>query len=83
LGLKDFNADQHRKYKLLMGKYRIVYLIGYDAVVLIEKGKIYTTDPDKYKLYQLQIKDPSAFDEIIKEFNVEQVTELKTLFETQ
>lgn len=83
LGLKDFNSEQHRKYKLTLGKYRIVYIIGYDGVIVIERGKIYTNNPDKYRLYQLQIpglREPSPFDQIIQEFEIEEVADLKTLF---
>lgn len=83
LGLKDFNSEQHRKYKLLLGKYRIVYIIGYDAVIVIEQGKIYTSDPDKYRFYQEQIpvmKDPSPFDKVIREFGIEEVVDLKLIF---
>jgi hypothetical protein len=84
LGLKDFNPSQHRKYKLTLDKFRIVYIIGYDGIIVIERGKIYTNNPDKYKLYQLQIpdmKEPSPFDQIIQEFEIEEVDDLKTLLE--
>ena len=85
LALKDFNSQQHRKYKLALEKYRIVYLIGYDGVIVTERGKIYTNNPDKYRLYQLQIpdmKDPSPFDQIIQDFEIEEVQDLKTLLGT-
>jgi len=79
LSLKDFNEDQHRKYVLTLDKYRIVYLIGYDCVINMEKGDIYTTDVDKYQIYQL--KTPiSKFDELIKNFYIVEVEDLSTLF---
>ena len=83
LSLKDFNEDQHRKYLLTLEKYRIVYLIGYDCVINIEKKEIYTIDKNKYETYQITIplmKDPSKFDELIQEFNIVEVRDLSTLF---
>jgi len=82
LGLKDFNEDQYKKYILALNKYRIIYIIGYDCVINIEKSIIYTTDVLKYILYQ-QGECKSKFDRIIKEYNVVKVEDLSTLFGKQ
>lgn len=83
LSLKDFNEDQHRKYILTLEKFRIIYLIGYECVINIEKKEIYTTDKNKYETYQIMIptmKNPSKFDELIQKFKVIEVSDLSTLF---
>ena len=83
LGLKDFNEEQHKKYLLALQKYRIIYLIGYDSVIWMDKNIIYTTNIEKYKLYQCQIlimKSPSNFDLLIKDFNIIEVKKLNTIF---
>jgi hypothetical protein len=83
LGLKDFNPDQHKKYRLTLEKYRIIYLISYDCVINMEKKEIYTLQGAKYELYQMKIptlKDPSDFDELIKDFNVIEIDDLESLF---
>jgi hypothetical protein len=82
LGLKDFNEEQYKKYILALNKYRIIYIIGYDCVINIEKSIIYTTDVLKYILYQ-QGECKSKFDRIIKEYNVVKVEDLSTLFGKQ
>ena len=83
LALKDFNKEQHRKYILTLDKFRIIYLIDYDAVIDIEKKTIYSSDNCKYRTYKCQIplmKKPSEFDLLIQEFAVVEVEDLKTLF---
>lgn len=84
LGMKDFVHDQYVKYKAMMGaRYRVIYLIGYDAVIDMEKMQIYTTQPDYYILYRDGIpymKTPSYLDELIQEFSVTYVPVLDTLF---
>ena len=42
LGLKDFNEVQHEKYKITLGEYRIIYLIGRDVVIDIHNRKVYS-----------------------------------------
>lgn len=83
LGLKDFNLSQYKKYKLALEKYRIIYLIGRDGVINIEKRVIYTSDVNKYMIYQFGIlssKHNSKFDEVIKNFEIIHVEDLSTLF---
>ena len=83
LGLKDFCEDQHKKYKLSLDKYRIVYLIGYDGVIQMETGKIYTTNPDKYEMYVSAICDmkaPSYLDKLIEDFDIVTIAGISTLF---
>jgi hypothetical protein len=83
LGLKDFCAEQHLKYKLVLKKYRIIYLISKDCVIEIEKGQIYTTNKKKYEKYITLIptlKNPSYLDEIIKDFSLVEIKDISTLF---
>lgn len=83
LNLENFNEEQHRKYKLILDKYRIVYLIGKDCVVNIEDKAIYTNDEMKYSIYQSRIptmKKASKFDKLIKDFSIQCVEDLTTLF---
>lgn len=83
LHLKDFNEDQHKKYLLTLGTYRIIYLIDRDCVINIQRKRIYTTDPDKYNLYILQIPlrtDISKFDEMIVDYTIKKVDTLSSLF---
>lgn len=83
LGLKDFNEEQHKKYLVTLNKYRIIYLIGNDCVIDMEKQIIYTTNKEKYIVYIGQIPlmtEPSKFDELIVEYNIEEVEDLKILF---
>lgn len=83
LGLRDFNLEQFKKYIIALKEYRIIYLIGYDCVINIEKQIIYTTDVDKYKSYQLDIptlKNKSKFDEVIETFEIIELKNIEDLF---
>lgn len=83
LNITDFNDDQHVKYKLVLSKYRIVYLIGRDAVIWLEKGCIITTDPDKYHQYIYKIgtlHKTTYLDELITDFDVVEVDDIKSVF---
>lgn len=83
LGLKDFCEEQHLKYKLILKKYRIIYLISKDCVIDIEKEKIYTTNNNKYETYTMlisTIKNPSYLDTIISDFSIIEITDLSSLF---
>jgi hypothetical protein len=83
LALKDFNEEQHKKYVLTLEKYRIIYLIGYDCVISMERKSIYTSNIDKYKKYQIKIPSMvycSSFDELIKNFDIVEIDDLSTLF---
>ena len=79
LGIKDWNEKQHRKYMLTLNKYRIIYLIGYDCIINMEKGEIYTLEKDKYEKYLLSIPDmkkSSKFDNFIEKFKIIQIDHL-------
>ena len=83
LGLKDFDEAQHTKYKIVLKEYRIIYLISRDCVIEMEKNCIYTTNPDKYQLYLVNIptmKNTSYLDELIQEFDIVEIEDLSTLF---
>jgi hypothetical protein len=83
--LKDFNEDQHQKYKITLNKYRIIYLISKNCVIDIEKTKIYTTDIDYYTNYiqkLLFIDNQTYLDKIIVDFEVIFVEDLTSLFGT-
>ena len=85
LGLKDFCDDQHRKYKLALEKYRIIYLIAKDCVIDMEQKKIFTTDPGKYDTYLIstpELKKPSYLDILMLEqdFSVVDVKNVDVLF---
>ena len=85
LGLKDFCDDQHKKYKLALEKYRIIYLIAKDCVVDMEQKKIFTTVPDVYSTYLIAIpglKKPSYLDILMSEehFTVVTVKKIASLF---
>ena len=85
LGLKDFNMEQYVKYKKALEKYKIVYLIGKDAVIVMEDQVIYTSDVDKYTTYQYGIissKYTGKFDEEIRDYTIVQMEDLSTLFST-
>ena len=83
MGLKDFCEEQHIKYKLILEKYRIIYLISQDCVIDIGKQILYTTMIEKYKNYLLSIptmKNPNWFYSLIQEFKIIEMTDLTTLF---
>jgi hypothetical protein len=83
LGLKDFDEAQHTKYKKSLQEFRIIYLISRDCVIDMEKKILYTTNRDKYLIYQLkipEIKNPSYLDEMIKIFEILEIEDLSTLF---
>ena len=83
LGLKDFNEDQHTKYKLALQKYRIIYLIDRDCVIYMEKKCLYTTNTDKYNIYIQSIpimKDPSYLDILIQDFIIVEIQDISCLF---
>lgn len=85
LGLKDFSNEQHRKYKLALEKYRIIYLIAKDCVVDMEQKKIFTTNPEEYTVYLSSIpglKKPSYLDLLMiqEDFSVTGIEEVARLF---
>jgi hypothetical protein len=83
LSLKDFNEEQHTKYRLTLNKYRIIYLISRDCVINMERRKIYTTNSNYYSSYIRQIvlmKESSYLDKLILEFDVVIIENLYDLF---
>jgi hypothetical protein len=83
LGVKDFDEQQHHKYRVALEEFRIIYLIGRDAVIDIEKERVYTSDPEKYGVYMSRIpamKTANYLDHIITEFELVSVQDLSTLF---
>ena len=80
LNLKDFNEKQFNKYQVTLDKYNIVFLIGRDCVIDIDMETIYTTNIKEYILYQCNIPllaNPSKFDDIIFDFDVHEVEDIK------
>ena len=84
LGLKDFCEDQHKKYKLVLEKYRIIYLIGKDCVIDMERKKIFTNNLNKYEKYFTSVSKPSYLDLLItdQKFETVIVEDLTVLFGT-
>ena len=84
LSLKDFNEEQHYKYKIILEKYRIIYLIDKDCIIWLDNKIIYTTDYDKYDDYIFNLKFSnkisSYLDDIIREFKIIKVNDLSILF---
>lgn len=86
LGLKDFDEEQHRKYKISLNHYRIIYLISTNCVIDMESKIIYTTDHPTYKLYIDNIpcmKVSSYLDKMITGFEIIEMIELSSLFGTK
>lgn len=82
LNIKDFSEDQYNKYLLTLNKYKILYLIDRDCVINIDLKTVYTTDPLKYMLYQSKIpllKNPSKFDELLADFEVKGLEDIKNI----
>lgn len=87
LGLKDFNDEQHRKYKLALKSYRVIYLIDRDCVIHMENRKIYSTNTEKYELYLHYIpmkKKMSYLDKIMisEKYELVHVESVESLFGT-
>lgn len=83
LSLNDFNEDQHKKYKLTLDKYRIIYLIANDCVIEMEYSTIYTTDPDKYTEYMMKLDtkvNKTYLDKLITGFTIVEIEDLSTIF---
>ena len=79
LGLKDFDDTQYIKYKKALKDYRIVYLVDYDSVVVMEKETIYCLEPDKYIKYLVSLTKKTKktkFDEILINFNIEKINNI-------
>lgn len=79
LGIKDFNEEQYRRYKLALRDYNIIYLISNDCVINTLTKEIFTTNPDKYKEYISKInlsKKTSYMDRLIIAFTLTESTDL-------
>jgi hypothetical protein len=77
LSLKDFNTEQYDKYILTLNKYKIIYLIGRDAIINLENKVILTLNFEKYMLYLAKIpimSKPSYFDTMIEKFELKEIT---------
>lgn len=82
LGIKDFNESQHNKYKLILDKYKIIYIIDKDCIIDINNKTIYTSNYDKYSEYQdkiLFMKNPNYLDEIIYDFEILQENNIENI----
>lgn len=69
LSLKDFNADQYKKYLLALSNYNILYLVGYDCLINIKERCMYTTDYEHYQKQILKTTNQSYSDFDILERN--------------
>lgn len=79
LGIKDWNEKQHKKYMLTLNKYKIIYLIGYDCIIDIEKKEIYALSLEIYEKYLNRIplmKNPNKFDKFIEHFKIIKIEKL-------
>jgi len=80
LGLKDFNSEQYRKYLLALEEYKIIYLIGRDAVIDLSSRVIFTTNVTKYVGYIVHIpelREKSYLDAMIETFDIIDVQNLQ------
>jgi len=79
LGLKDFNESQFIKYKTALVCYKMIYLISEDCIINIEKGKIFTLDPEKYKRKINKILEKGTqnnFENLLVLFKIEKIENL-------
>lgn len=82
IGLKDFNEEQYIKYISVLNKYKIIYLIAQDCVIDIDKMIIYTTNLDKYLLYQIDITficKSTKFDDIIENCEIIEIENIESV----
>jgi len=80
LGLKDFDQAQYEKYKLTLGVYSIVYLIGNDCIVDISRKTVFTTNPEAYTKNLVALtkaKGCIEFGQLIRPFDVKKVEKLE------
>lgn len=80
ISLKDYNETQHKKYLLILEKYNIIYLIDTNCIINMNKKIIYTTNITEYLLYICNlplIPKLSKLDEIIKNFEIIEINDLK------
>ena len=80
LGFKDFNEKQYTKYKLILNKFRIVYLIAESTIIDLNNKVIYTTDYGFVIEHQVNIplNDKATYlDEAIFDFDIEPVSSVE------
>jgi hypothetical protein len=73
LAIKDFNEAQHNKYKIVLNKFKIIYLIDKDCIIDINNQVIYTNNLEKYSEYQDNLffkKTPNYLDILIMDFQI-------------
>jgi hypothetical protein len=85
LGLKDFNVEQHNKYMMTekLPYVSLIYLIGRDCIINIKEKTIYTTKPDEYSTYLVNVplmKNASQFDKLIQTFSVKGLENVEDYF---
>lgn len=77
LSLKDFSEEQYRRYLVVLKMYNIIYIIGYDCVIDMNKKIIYTTDVDKYKIQLMCFDDTVKIQELIKNFKIVKIDKIE------
>jgi hypothetical protein len=82
LGLKDFSEEQYIKYRVALDKYRIIYLIGKNAIIDTRERVIYTTDPCMYNTYILNIPNLTVTHYLDDMLHLYTVTEINDIEET-
>jgi hypothetical protein len=80
LGIKDFNIDQHNKYLLTLGTFSLVYLIGTDCIIDLQKKTVFALDPDEYQIYLATLKERGKFDELISNFIFQKINCIEDYF---
>ena len=76
LDIKYLDDNQYIKYRKALKEYRIIYLIGYDAILNMEESTIYCLEPEKYINYLISLTKKnklSLFDEIIRSFTIKKI----------
>ena len=83
LGIKDFDKEQHRKYRIALDEFRVVYLIACDAVIDIEREKVYTKDVAKYTKQIERVagmRSPNYLETVLMGFEVVHIEDISSLF---
>lgn len=80
LNLKDFNEDQYRKYKISLETFSLVYLIDRDCIIDLKQQTIFTTNVNKYLEYFISLVNYNKFDNLIKNFPIIELTDVKEYF---
>lgn len=83
LNIKDFDQSQYDKYQVTLGQFHLVYLIGTDCIIDLDKKTVFTTNPDKYREIMFVGKNPSKFDLLIQNFSVVKLGTVEEYFQGQ